>query len=358
MSSRTPCHTAGRTSDDDFAFPLPALLGAGSAGRRPLVLAIPALDEEERIAAALEAALTAIGRTGLPGAILVLANNCRDATAARAREVARHAPLPVHVVPCLLPPPLAHAGGARRAAMELAALRCASDGVLVTSDADARLDPDALVAALEAIEAGADLVCGTFSTRLHPAVSAAPSIRRIDRVEGRYRDLVHRMRFRLDLIEGRQTGGPRPHYVEAGACLALTHRLHRRLGGVPRVETSEDRALVRAAEWAGARIAYSAGFHAVASARLDGRAVAGMAATIRGRLADPDPLADQALLPLAALRHRWMTALGGAGAARPPRLAPPPRLRASDLERNLPALEDFVTGWVEPEFEAWRTMVG
>jgi hypothetical protein len=125
--------------------------------------------------------------------------------------------------------------------------------------------------------------------------------------------------------------------------------LYRRLGGLPHVTTSEDRALVRRAEQVGARVAYERGFRATVSARLDGRAAEGMAATIRQRLEESDPLADQDLRPVSALRREWAAARSSAP-GESLRLPPWRRLRASDLERQIAELEVFVTRGVEPDF--------
>ena len=77
--------------------------------------------------------------------VLILANNCRDGTALAARSFADVAPFPLQIVECRLPPSEAHAGGARRAAMDraadLLATGAARDGVILTTDADSRAQP-------------------------------------------------------------------------------------------------------------------------------------------------------------------------------------------------------------------------
>lgn len=346
-----PRRHAPRTS----CLPLRARRGAPR-----IFVAIPAKDEEHDIGRALSALAEAA--RGMRCEVVVLANDCRDATAAVARSHgrqgrdARRGDAPgfgVHAIECRLPPGRANAGHARRLAMDAAVALCAPGDLLMTSDADAAVTPGTLQAVAAAL-ARADLVCGGISTTLPEAVASAASIRRIDGASEPARALVHEVRFAIDRLFGAQPEGACPHYVESGACLALTPDLYRRLGGLPDVASSEDRALVRAAEAAGARVAYAGAAHAWVSARLDGRAAGGMAEAIRTRLADPDPQADQSLIGVDALEAHWRHALAllAAGAPRPdpPEASPP--LRASDLERELPRLRAFVEGVVRPGVQA------
>ncbi len=320
-----------------------------------IVAAIPALDEE----AALPGALRALARARPPGARLeavILANNCRDGTARAAREEARRLGLRVMVVEATLPPALASAGRARRIAMEAARTRCAPHGLVLSTDADARLGRGALEAALAAAAQGAEAICGDLVARLPAAMRDHPRARRFAEVETRYRDLAHEVRFRLDLLAGRQRGPERPSYMEAGACLAVSARLLDRLGGLPAAAASEDRLLIRAAEASGARVAYPPGFRAAISTRLDGRAAGGHSEMLRARLSEDDPLADQNLRPASLLRRDWRDGLEAARAGRPPApFAPAPeRLAVSELARDLPELEALVADEVLPGWQAWR----
>ncbi len=317
-----------------------------------IVVAIPAKNEAERIGRAIDAIAAATPECG-GVEVVVLANNCTDGTVAVALEHGRRRNLPVNVLQCWLPPRWNSAGRARCLVMQKAAARCTSDGVLVSTDADAVISAGTLAAIEEAVGGGADLVCGGISTTLPPEIARSPSIRRIDSATAPYLDLVHDVRFSIDLLYAVQPEGPRPHYIESGACVALTADLFRRIGGLPDIPVSEDRALVRAAEAAGARIFYSDAAHARVSARTSGRAEGGMAAAIRARLADPDPFADQALVSPDDLRDEWYRALDllPFGRRPAPGTATHP-LRASDLERYLPALRSFVAESVGPAMAA------
>ncbi len=334
---------------------LPSDGGSGGKTLFNVTIAIPARNEVEVIESAL-AALEIAG-AGLPAAsgVVVLANNCIDGTAAQVRRHARHASMPVRVVECDLPPPRSDAGRARRLAMAAAEGMTREDGYIVTTDADAVLMPDALRAFHERIGTGADLVCGAISTTLPPEILFAPSVQRIDRVTRSYAALAYEVRHAIDRLYGTQEDGDQPHYIEAGACMAVSARFFRRIGGLPDIARGEDRALVRRAELAGGRVVYCERAHAVVSPRLDGRAAGGMAETLLARLSEADPLADESLLSHAAIVEDWRRAVLSLGKGpRPPLRQAEPRLRASDLERDLPRLRDFVAEVVRPDLAPIR----
>ena len=119
----------------------------------PVIAAIPAFNEAERIGTCLTALADQI--RPLTGAVL-LANNCTDQTAAIARAVA--APFRLDILPVTLPPHRANAGTARRLAMQHAAAMAGRDGAVLTTDADAAVPADWVARNLDALSAGADAV--------------------------------------------------------------------------------------------------------------------------------------------------------------------------------------------------------
>ena len=131
------------------------------------MVAIPAHDEAERIGACLAALAMQRDDRGAPMpagsfSVLVLANNCRDATADLCRAFAAVAPFPLHVVECTLAPGEAHAG-APDAAPWTRRPTCwnagpGRDGVILTTDADSRAGPTWVSATLAAFAQGADAV--------------------------------------------------------------------------------------------------------------------------------------------------------------------------------------------------------
>ena len=97
------------------------------------VVAIPVRDEEERLPACLRALAQQRDQSGrpIPPAlvnIVVFANNCTDHSASLARSLAECWSLTIRVVEAALPPATAHAGNARRTAMDIAEAWLAESG--------------------------------------------------------------------------------------------------------------------------------------------------------------------------------------------------------------------------------------
>lgn len=313
-------------------------------------IAIPVRDEAERLYRLLDALAGAASNCDLPVTAVVLANNCTDASEQIARLFGSPA-LQVSVHAVTFPVPTASAGKARRAAMDLAA---GPGGLLMTTDADAIPGLGWIRAALDATRAGADLVCGSITADV-PHVLATPSGARITRAEEAYSALLRRVRHRLDQVAGRQSlmSAP-PHYMESGASMAIRADRYHAIGGLPALDFGEDRALVFRAEAHGLRVHYSPDMSARVSGRLQGRAAGGMAACLRHRMQDTDPLADQAMILPDTLRRMWADAMSGQVRAYPDRSVPAgPHLRASDLEARLQDLAMLVDGTVDPDFARW-----
>ena len=314
-----------------------------------VTIVIPARDEVRRIVSAVRAASLSARRSDAETTILVYANNCTDDTAEVARRAAEISNVPVRVIEEALAPEQQNAGYARRRAVGLAFSQLGPD-LVVTTDADAMLSRETIAAFVASASTGADVTCGRISTRLPASLAASPSIRRIDAVSAQYGGAVRSVRLGIDLLFARQPLGSRPHYIESGACIAVTAALHRRIGGLPDVPSGEDRALARRAAALGAVVRYSDAAHARVSARLRGRAAGGMAETIRARAADPDPFADEDLVTSERLIETWEAALDARAGGAPAPLMPQadPRLRASVLERELPHLQAFLAAKIAP----------
>src|SRR4051794_28546895 len=166
-------------------------------------IAVPARDEAVQLPGCL-AALAMQRDVSLGGvAVLVLANNCRDGTAAAARALAPTLPYRLVVREASLPPALAHAGGARRAAMDAAAALLAAEAepgraALLSTDADARVAPGWLAATLAALAAGADAVAGAIAPDPAEAALLPPALRRQEAAETRYAALLDEMASLVD----------------------------------------------------------------------------------------------------------------------------------------------------------------
>lgn len=285
----------------------------------PAIVAIPARDEAGRIEACLRALADQRALDGGPldwrgRAVLVLANDCADDTAARARALQPALPFALLCREVRLPPALAHAGGARRAALDLAADHLAAallpttgarDGVLLSTDADTRARPDWLARNLAAIAAGADAVAGSIA--LDPA-ERPPLFAGARHLEAAYADLSAEIAARLD---------PRPHDPWPnhrwawGASLAVRLSAYRRIGGLPAVRLAEDRALVARIEAADLRVRHALDVGVWTSPRLAGRAPGGYADLLRSYVADEDAPCDALLEPalLTCRRALWRARL-------------------------------------------------
>ncbi|WP_158742815.1 glycosyltransferase family 2 protein [Acidisphaera sp. L21] len=258
----------------------------------PVVVAIPAKDEVERIAACLDALNAQIGAR--VDHIVLLVNNSTDATAAIARAFIPDPQTRVHVIERDFPPGEANAGHARSLAMDLAAELAGPDGVLMTTDADGVVDPDWVAAALDELRAGADVVAGWVD--LHPIEwgQIPIALHEDDARECAYDALSDEIHARLDV----DPADPMPRHTQhSGASIAVTAAAFARCGGVPLVPSGEDRALIAALRRVDARVRHSPAVHVSVSGRITGRSPGGMADTIQRRMGKPDPFLDDRLEP-------------------------------------------------------------
>ncbi len=169
-------------------------------------------------------------------------------------------------------------------------------GVLISTDADTRPPVDWVRRNLEAIDAGADLVGGRLV--LDDAEPLAPGIQKVRSLWDAYWTRVRAIEDEIDPQE--HDPAPR-HGDHTGASLAITVAAYKAAGGVPLVETGEDRALVCAAVATGFRLAHPLMVWTRVSPRLDGRAVGGMAGDMRRLQSD----AAQGRNPSAPAFEHW-----------------------------------------------------
>lgn len=97
-------------------------------------------DEAEHIAKCLYALSQQSGHSRYQ--VLLLLNNCTDDTAAIVTELAPSLPIPVSQLQVTLPPEHATASYARHLAFEAEARCVKSEGILLTTDADACVYPN------------------------------------------------------------------------------------------------------------------------------------------------------------------------------------------------------------------------
>ena len=271
-----------------------------------VAIAVPARNEAQTILGCLSALDFAATQTTLATiSIVVLVNNSNDATAAVARSFVPQA-ASVKVVEVELAPDDAHAGGARRAALDLCLAELPPAGILMTTDADSRVEPSWITANLAEIEAGADAVAGVVAFDAEaranlPELTTRGLEWRLAMLQARLVDLLDPLRH-----------NPWPSHIWAwGASLSLTAAAYRQVGGLPSVPLAEDRALAEAIERHDLCLRRSHAPVVYTSARRFGRAPGGFADLLSSYLDNPDTPCDAALEPTAVLvrRLRWRARL-------------------------------------------------
>jgi cellulose synthase/poly-beta-1,6-N-acetylglucosamine synthase-like glycosyltransferase len=303
-------------------FPLPSP-GLVLPIRPGFVVAIPVRDEEQRLPACLRALAQQRDQLDQPTPptlvrIVVFANNCTDQSANLARRLGKCLSLDLRVVEARLPPAAAHAGAARRTAMDLAETWLVEggerDGVILTTDADSQVAPDWIAENLAAFGAGAEAVLGRID--LDGEGKLLPdALHRRGELEDAYEGLLTELSWLLDPLEH----NPWPHHATiSGASLGITRTAYCRIGRLPRVPLGEDKALIALLFRQDAKIRYCPTAHVITSGRTNGRAPGGVADTLAIRSRQPDAFCDDALEPFltAFARASWrgrLRRLHGAG---------------------------------------------
>ncbi len=256
-----------------------------------VVVAIPVKDEVERIGACLEALAYQIDVAFDEMAVILLLNNCTDGTADRVREIAPLLPFRVEIHTVDLPPSHANAGWARKLAMDAAERLVASDGLILTTDADTKAHEEWVAANLREIEAGHDAVAGYVSADPEELMQLPHAIHERGALEWEYQQLAGELDARVDP----EPHDPWPrHNQNCGASAAVTAAAYRAIGGLPPRPVGEDRALFEMLRRMDGRIRHSLEVQVETSARTDGRACGGLADGIRLRT-DPNHPCDDAL---------------------------------------------------------------
>lgn len=262
---------------------------------------IPARDEEDR----LRACILAIGRqTGIKPAdvsVVIGLNNTTDRSLEVCIEAAGGLGCRIMVLDSALESDRAHAGWARKLALDEAYRQCAAQGILLTTDADTVVDDDWIAQNLAAIDAGADAVAG-FVTADPGELQMLPAAI-LDRgaLEWEYQNLLAGYEAVIDP----RAWDPAPrHNQMCGASLAVKREAYAAVGGLPPLLVGEDRALFDALAARDYLIRHSLKAHVTTSARTVGRASGGMSDALRLR-DDPDYPCDDILETVDTATVRW-----------------------------------------------------
>ena len=260
----------------------------------PAAVAIPAHNEADWIARCLNALDRQLGGAGYD--VVLLVNNSTDSTAAIARAMRPVLSFALDVVEHDFPSKQQTAGQARHLAMEVAAGKLPTGGVLLSTDADGQVAPDWLAANLFHVRHGADAVAGRAVLDAADAAAIPAVLHEDDARECAYGALLDE----IDHLIDPDPADPWPRHTEhSGASICVTLNAYRRAGGIPPIAVGEDRAFFAALRRADARIRHAPDVCVTVSGRIDGRAAGGMADTIRRRLVTPDAFLDDALEPAA-----------------------------------------------------------
>ena len=268
-----------------------------------VTVAIPAKDEEERIARCLDALAAQEGIEFDDLLVVILLNNCRDKTLDVIHAAAQRLPFALDAVSVELPPSHANAGWARRLAMDHAADSTKAGGFILTTDADSVADPSWISATLCAFEQGADAVAGFVTADWDELCQLPEDVLKQGADEWEYQNLAAELESKADPLE--HDPWPR-HNQNCGASTAIRAALYRDLGGLPPEPVGEDRALFDKVRERDGLIRHCLAAKVVASARTVGRASGGMADALKTRGSETyacDEILEPAITTLR--RNRW-----------------------------------------------------
>jgi glycosyltransferase involved in cell wall biosynthesis len=257
--------------------------------RFPIVVTIPVKNEEAHIGACLNA--LSMQTTSFDRLVLLL-NNCTDMTAEICSDF-RTRNQRIEIYESTLHGHLASAGEARRLALELAA-ETAPDCLILTTDADAVPQRSWIERNIREIQAGAGAVCGMAIIDPEDAKKIPTELHQDDERETFLLSVLDE----ISALMNPDPFDPWPrHQEQSGASIAVRCDVLSFAGGPPRVATCEDRALIECLRLVDARIRHAPDIVVQVSGRLEGRAMGGMAETIKRRIVQQDALTDAKLEP-------------------------------------------------------------
>ena len=238
---------------------------------------VPAKNEEANIWSTLQALYYQIDTQGQPinkqsYEVLVLANNCTDATAATARQFAlAHPDMSIHVAEEFLPPEQANIGYVRRLLMDEAYHRLTTlgkhQGIIASTDGDTIVGSTWVYHTIQAIEQGADAVGGRIITPAHQSDYRLYYLQDV---------MCRHLQAQLESLIDPDPADPWPrHFQNFGPSLAVTCAMYDRAGRLPVVPYLEDVSFYEALRRHDARIRHCPKVQVVTSSRIEGRVTFG-----------------------------------------------------------------------------------
>jgi hypothetical protein len=166
------------------------------------------------------------------------------------------------------------------------------DGALFMTDADSCAPPDWIARYSSMLRQGWDAVAGSVDINDADRDQIVPSLDRRNRLEGVYTGLLDELETLIDPVD--HDPWPR-HFNASGANIAARVSAIRQLGDFPSIACGEDRAFIRAMEAKDLRVRHDLATRVHTSGRLFGRALGGMADTLRHRTHVPESPCDERL---------------------------------------------------------------
>lgn len=276
------------------------------------IIAIPIHNEQDRLDNCLIAIEKAMQSVSEYGRLLLLINNSNDASLEKAISFAKRTTSAVEIFDVSINKASSCAGPARALALDLANLLVGAHGAIITTDADSIVDSNFVLNHLKALDQPAAMVCGNVLIDRAEESRLPKEFLLRNRAEQNYWLLCNQ----LSSILAPDALNPWPHHCHvSGANMSIKASIYSRIGGLPRVDAGEDRALEHRVRQYDYPIYYSDAAKVTTSCRLLGRAKDGMASTLNQRLKLGDFICDSRLEPAAmvwrraklytALRNKW-----------------------------------------------------
>jgi Glycosyl transferase family 2 len=255
--------------------------------RLKVCVVVPARNEELNLPRLVAALTGQLGSDGLPlepevFEIIILLNNCIDRSAGILRDLRPSGLLKLHVAEITLEAHEAHVGRARQILFETACQRFhsigrADDGLILTTDADTRPNPDWISQNCAEFAKNVSGVGGRILLEPQERKALPANVHRLFLLDVGYRRALEEMRS----LYAPEPADPFPrHHQHYGASLAVTAAAYAKAGGMPLTRSSEDAALYRAIVASGGRFRHSDRVRVRTSARVVGRAEGGLAVTL------------------------------------------------------------------------------
>jgi hypothetical protein len=255
--------------------------------RLKVCVVVPARNEELKLPGLIAALTGQFGSDGLPLdpevlEIIILLNNCIDRSAGILRDVRPSGFLRLHVAEITLEAHEAHVGRARQILFDTAYQRFSSigradDGLILTTDADTRPNPDWISQNRAEFAKNVSGVGGRILLEPEERKALPANVHRLFLLDVGYRRALEEMRS----LYAPEPADPFPHHHQHnGASLAVTAAAYAKAGGMPLTRSSEDTALYRAIIASGGRFRHSDRVRVHTSARVLGRAEGGLAVTL------------------------------------------------------------------------------